>query len=66
MLLEFCDEKKLCLANTWCQKKHNRKVTFKAGEFATEINFVLFGKQKEIGISRRTERAMVRAMCVPN
>ena len=24
-LLEFCDEKKLCLANTWFQKKEQRK-----------------------------------------
>ena len=31
MLLEFCDKKELCESNTWFQKKHNRKVTFKAG-----------------------------------
>ena len=27
-------------------KKHNRKVTFNAGEFATEIDFVLVGKEQ--------------------
>ena len=46
MLLEFCDEKKLCVANTGFRKKHNRKVTFKAGEFATEIDYVLIGKEQ--------------------
>ena len=45
MLLEFCEEKELCVTNTWFQKKHNRKVTFKAGEFASEIDFVLILKQ---------------------
>ena len=39
-------KKKLCQANTWFQKKQNRKVTFKAGEFATEIDFVLIGKKR--------------------
>ena len=24
-LLEFCDEKELCVANTWYQKKENKK-----------------------------------------
>ena len=46
MLLEFCDEKELCVANAWFHKKHNRNVTFKAGEFATEIDFVLIGKEQ--------------------
>ena len=46
MLLEFYEEKELCVANTWFQKKHNRKVTIKAGEFATEIDFVLIGKER--------------------
>ena len=46
MLLEFCAEKELCVANTWFQKRHNTKVTFKAGEFATEIDFVLIGKEQ--------------------
>ena len=46
MLLEFCDEKELCVANTWFKKKHNRKVTFKAREFASESDFVLIGKEQ--------------------
>ena len=42
MLLEFCDEKDLCVANTWFKKK--RKVTYSAGGNETEIDFVLVGK----------------------
>ena len=32
MLLEFCDEKELCVANTWFRKGEKRKVTYSAGE----------------------------------
>ena len=32
MLLEICDEKDLCVANTWFYKKERRKVTFKSGD----------------------------------
>ena len=46
MLLELCDEKELCVANTWFQKKHNKNVSFKAGQFASEIDFVLIGKEQ--------------------
>jgi len=45
MLLEFCDEKELCVANTWFRKKEKRKVTFSAGGNETEIDFVLVGKR---------------------
>ena len=31
MLLEFCDEKEGCVANTWFQKGEKRKVTYSAG-----------------------------------
>ena len=34
MLLEFCDENELCVANTWFRKE----------EIRTEIDFVLVGK----------------------
>ena len=44
MLLEFCDEKELCVANTWFRKGEKRKVTYSAGENETEIDFVLVGK----------------------
>ncbi|XP_068692885.1 uncharacterized protein [Montipora foliosa] len=44
MLLEFCDEKELCVANTWFTKGEKRKVTYSAGENETEIDFVLVGK----------------------
>ena len=40
-LLEFCDERELCEANTWFKKKEKRKVIFSAGGNETEINFVL-------------------------
>lgn len=44
MLLEFCDQKELCVANTWYRKKDQRKVTFSASGNETEIDFVLIGK----------------------
>ena len=44
MLLEFCDEKELCVANTWFRKGEKRKVTYSPGENETEIEFVLVGK----------------------
>ena len=43
-MLEFCDEKELCVANTWFRKGEKRKVTYSAGEIRTEIDFVLVGK----------------------
>lgn len=45
MLLEFCDEKELCVANTWFKKGEKRKVTYSAGGNETEIDFVLVGKE---------------------
>ena len=44
MLLEFCDEKELYVANTWFRKGEKRKVTYSAGENDLEIDFVLVGK----------------------
>jgi len=41
MLLEFCDEKKLCVVNTWFKKNENRKITYRAGGNGTEIDFVV-------------------------
>lgn len=46
MLLEFCDEKELCVANTWFRKEDKRKVTFSSGGNETEIDFVLVDKEK--------------------
>ena len=31
MFLEFCDEKELCIANTWFRKEEKRKVMYSAG-----------------------------------
>ena len=44
MLLEFCDEKEVCVANTWFRKGEKRKLTYSAEENETEIDFVLVGK----------------------
>ena len=44
-LLEFCDEKQLCVANTWFRKEDKRKITYSVGECETEIDFVLVGRK---------------------
>ena len=38
MLLEFCDQKDLCMANTWF-KKEKRMMTYSLGGNETEILF---------------------------
>ena len=45
MLLEFCDEKELCVANTWFRKGEKRNVTYSAWGNRTEIDVVLVGKE---------------------
>ena len=45
--LEFCDEKELCVANTWFEKKEQRKITCSMGGNKTEIDFVLVGKNNK-------------------
>ena len=40
ILLEFCDEKELCVANTWFKKNEERKITYISGGHRTEIDFV--------------------------
>ena len=47
MLLEFCDEKELCVVNTWFTKGDKRKVTYSAGKNESEIDFVLVGREIE-------------------
>ena len=46
-LLEFCDEKELCVANAWFEKKEQRKITYSMGGNETEIDFVLVRKTIE-------------------
>ena len=46
MLLDFCDQKELCVANTWYEKKDKRKVTYSSGGNDTVIDFVQVGKEK--------------------
>ena len=45
MLLEFCDERELCVANTWFKKTDKRKITFKSGNNESEIDFILVSKE---------------------
>ena len=45
MLLEFCDERELCVANTWFKKTDKRKITFKSGNNEFEIDFILVNKE---------------------
>ena len=42
-LLKFCDERELCVANTWFYKTDKRKVTYSDGGCETEIDYVLWG-----------------------
>ena len=44
-LLEFYDEKELCMTNTWFYKADKRKITYSAGGCETEIDFVLVAKK---------------------
>ena len=44
MLLEFYQEKELCVSNTWFKREERRKVTFRMGKKETEIDFVLMKK----------------------
>ena len=44
-LLEFCDERELCVANTCFYKKEKRKITYSGGGCETEIDFVLVGEK---------------------
>ena len=45
ILLEFCNHKNLCVSNTCFVKKEKRKVTYSSNDDATEIDFVLVGKE---------------------
>ena len=47
ILLKFCDEKGLCVANTWFKKRDQRKVTFRSGENETEIDYIIVGREAE-------------------
>ena len=47
-LLEICDEKDLCVANTWYKKTDKQKVTHSSGGNVTEINFVLVEKNRKL------------------
>ena len=45
MLLEFCDERELCVANTWFMKTDKRNITFKSGNNKSKIDFILVSKE---------------------
>ena len=44
-LLEFCDERELCVANTWFCKADKKKITYSVGGCETEIDFVIVGEK---------------------
>ena len=44
-LLEFCDEREMCMANTRFCKTDKRKITYSAGGYETAIDFVLVGEK---------------------
>ena len=41
----LCDEKELCVANTWFKMTDKRKITYSASGCETEIDFVLVGEK---------------------
>ena len=45
MLLEFCDEMELCVANRSYKKTDKRKIIFKSGNNESEIDFILVSKE---------------------
>ena len=45
MLLEFCDQKDLCVSNRRFKKKEKRKVIYSLGDNETEIDFALVEKE---------------------
>ena len=47
-LLEFCDGRELCVANTWFKKTDKKKITYSAGGCGTEIDFVLVGENTKV------------------
>ena len=44
-MLEFCDERELCVANTRFKKTDKRKITYSASGCGTENDFVLVGEK---------------------
>ena len=47
-LLEFCDGRELCVANTWFKKTDKRKIIYSASGCGTEIDFVLVEKIQKV------------------
>ena len=45
MLLEFYQEKELCISNTWLKRGEKRKMTLIDGENETEIDYLLIKKR---------------------
>ena len=46
MLLQFCDAKHLCVANTWYRKADMKNITYGSGCNESEIDFCIKGKSK--------------------
>ena len=47
MLLEFCDERELCVANTWFMKMDKTNITFKSGNNESKIDFISVSKENK-------------------
>ena len=45
MLLELCDERELCVTNTWFKKTVKTKIKFKSGNNEPEIDFISVSKE---------------------
>ena len=66
MLLKFCHEKELSVANTWFKKNEGRNVTYRSGK-NRKIDFVLVGRNYReylkdvIAIQRYLQHAFVVA-----
>ena len=46
-MLEFCDEKELCVADTWFRKQEKKKVTYSAGEMGQRWTLYWWKKETE-------------------
>ena len=44
VLLEFCDAKYLCIANTWCRMADKNKMTYGSRCGESEIDLCIMGK----------------------
>ena len=58
MLLEFCDAKHLCIANTWLRKADKKKITHGSGCNKSEIDFgiLAFNRERRSQVLKKCQR----------